>query len=568
MNIFDKILVKHVMFILLTINGLIIYSQELSNIKENKPFEWDGNLNLGFNSFHSTQNNNYSANSFYIGAQLNFKIYGINMPFSMVYRDRSSNFDVPFSRFSFSPSYKWIKLHLGHNSINMNPYVLSGIQIYGAGLELNPGKLRFSIIKGEIKNTKLIVDTLDGHSGVLNPFKRDVLAIKLGLGTDQNHFELQLLTGKDKTRLNQIYNDSLFNKLEANTTLGATYGLSLFKRRLSIKFNGAASAYTHNLNGKEFSDFDLNSSSAIRTANSIIDINYSTSMSFAGDVSLRLNLGNLYVGGKYQMIDPFYQSFGVFFMRGDNINYSLNFGYSFWQNKVQINGTYGINRNNIHGQRNNNTKQSIYNLNLNLSPFTWLGMDLQFSNFNFDQSPVITSLNDSLRVIQVNKTTSLNPYVMFKSKQIRHNLNFQYSKQSILDLSGFDISSGDSYVTSIGIGYNLNNKTKKYGMNTQLFYISNAFSNVLTRTTGLSIGFNKSSFNDKLNNRIRISYSSNVQNEKNHLAQYNISLNSAYNVGKKGSISLSAMFGKRPNYRTQSLNSDTRLSLTFNLRLK
>lgn len=87
-------------------------------------------------------------------------------------------------------------------------------------------------------------------------------------------------------------------------------------------------------------------------------------------------------------------------------------------------------------------------------------MDLQFSNFNFDQSPVITSLNDSLRVIQVNKTTSLNPYVMFKSKQIRHNLNFQYSKQSILDLSGFDISSGDSYVTSIGIGYNLNNKQR------------------------------------------------------------------------------------------------------------
>lgn len=55
-------------------------------------------------------------------------------------------------------------------------------------------------------------------------------------------------------------------------------------------------------------------------------------------------------------------------------------------------------------------------------------------------------------------------------------------------------------------------------MNTQLFYISNAFSNVLTRTTGLSIGFNKSSFNDKLNNRIRISYSSNVQNEKESLS--------------------------------------------------
>lgn len=55
--------------------------------------------------------------------------------------------------------------------------------------------------------------------------------------------------------------------------------------------------------------------------------------------------------------------------------------------------------------------------------------------------------------------------------------------------------------------------------------------------------------------------------KKNHLAQYNISLNSAYNVGKKSRF-LYQLCCKDPNYRTQSLNSSTRLSLTFNLRLK
>lgn len=552
---------------------LIVYfvdidAQDLGGFKDKKPFTWSASVNGGLTYINTSNSYNDNPMAYYVGAQCDISIYGFNLPFSLTYRDRVGNYALPFSRFSFNPSYKWAKLHLGDHAMHFNPYVLSGVQISGAGIELTPGIFRFAVVQGELRNTKAIVDSLNNYSGILNPFKRKVIGVKLGIGREQNFFDLHVLTGADENLIPEFNSDTLTNKLEANTTIGSSWAMSLFKRKLSMKFNGAASGYTHNLKGLSISETDLANSALLRTADSWFDINTTTTVLLAGDASVRLNIRGFTIEGKYQRVDPFYKSFGVFLMRGDNENYTVKSTFGLWKSKIQVSGSYGVNRNNLYQQRNNKTLQSIYNFHVGFIPVAWGGLDVEISNFNFDQRPVIANIQDTFRLIQVNKLNSVNPYFNFKTNDFGHNITLNFSMQSIEDLSSIEVNYGDSYVAAASLMYSLKNNIKKYGLNAQLFYNENFFNNILMKRNGITIGANKNFMNNKINSRLRISYSNNYQVNTKALYQYNASFNSSINFSKDGTFSIQAQFGKRPDFKNESHITDLRIFTQINYKLK
>lgn len=123
------------------------------------------------------------------------------------------------------------------------------MQMNGIGIELSPGKFRVAYLRGEIKNTKIIIDSLLNHSGIVNPFQRNVTAVKIGYGGQYNYFEMQMITGSDIDKLTQFQDVADAFKREANTVLGSSLGFALFKNKLSFKANTAVSAFTYNQDG-------------------------------------------------------------------------------------------------------------------------------------------------------------------------------------------------------------------------------------------------------------------------------------------------------------------------------
>ncbi|HXH19034.1 MAG TPA: hypothetical protein VNJ07_08110, partial [Chitinophagales bacterium] len=54
----------------------------------------------------------------------------------------------PFNKIGISPSYRWLTVHLGYNSVDFSKLVVSQRTFLGAGIELNPSIVRLGFIYG------------------------------------------------------------------------------------------------------------------------------------------------------------------------------------------------------------------------------------------------------------------------------------------------------------------------------------------------------------------------------------------------------------------------------------
>ncbi|MBP6447785.1 MAG: hypothetical protein KA341_13355 [Saprospiraceae bacterium] len=545
------------------LSGLPVLCQN-SKPKNKDGFAWNGGLTGGFYFQDASASNNIAAFNYSVGANVNLSYKKLSIPLSYTYRERTGSFSSPFSRLGIAPKYKWVKLYLGHNTLNFNPYILSGMQMNGIGIELSPGKFRVAYLRGEIKNTKIIIDSLLNHSGIVNPFQRNVTAVKIGYGGQYNYFEMQMITGSDIDKLTQFQDVADAFKREANTVLGSSLGFALFKNKLSFKANTAVSAFTYNQDGPAISEEDFNDNAILRSINSLIKVNQTTGSYFAGDAQLILRLGTFNVGGKYQRIDPFYQSFGVFFMRNDVENYTLNGGLSLFRSRLNLSGSWGLNKNNLRKQRNNQTTQKVYNFQVSMNPVSFAGLDVQISNFSFNQEPLIADVDDSLKLVQVNKVNSFNPHFTFGGSVYAHNIYLNYNQQTLTDITNVAEFNNESEIKSYSFNYNLRNKVKKFTISGNFYHTNTIFSALQRSKTGAVLSFGKNLINNTLNTRLKLNYSINSQDEAESKPQYNVSLNTTYTHQKKINISVQFLYGKRPNFQLNSQLSDVRISGQIN----
>jgi hypothetical protein len=84
--------------------------QELDKIATQKPFEFSGTFTLYGSHYHvdgiAARRKDFS---WYLTGNPNFKIYGIEIPFSFTVSEQERSFRQPFNQFCVSPSYKWAR---------------------------------------------------------------------------------------------------------------------------------------------------------------------------------------------------------------------------------------------------------------------------------------------------------------------------------------------------------------------------------------------------------------------------------------------------------------------------
>ena len=136
-------------------------------------------MTWSFSRLHAWEQCPYA---FYLNGSLNINLWGISMPFSFSLSNTQKSYTQPFNRFKLDPSYKWVHLLIGTNTLEMSKYTLSDHDFCGVGVELTPDKWNISAMYGRL-NKAVEYDPLVANYQTV-AFKRMGYAAKVGYAGD------------------------------------------------------------------------------------------------------------------------------------------------------------------------------------------------------------------------------------------------------------------------------------------------------------------------------------------------------------------------------------------------
>ncbi|MFT4534754.1 MAG: hypothetical protein ACJA1A_000700 [Saprospiraceae bacterium] len=325
-----------------------------------------------------------------LNATLSYRQFSI--PVSASLNNRGTQFSNPFHRYGISPRYKWVKFHLGWRQIQFSKYTLAGTPFFGIGIEVDPGILRFSAMHGKLDRR---IRNLNSQQQKVLPIRK-ISAVKLGIGSYRNHFDFIFMQASDG--IGDI--DTLNFEPKENITLGNKFKCSLLKNKVSLYYDAAVSIFTEN---RERPANLLEEVSFPRAFNNLLTPNNSTHINYAINGGINFHFGPVQIQNSYRRIMPEYKSLGINYLRNDLEAYLFAPSIAFFDRKLNISGSYGLESNNLDGLRNQDQKRVISSLNVSLNLQNKHNINMQYSNYNFDQQIRFDSLmTDTISLQQVN----------------------------------------------------------------------------------------------------------------------------------------------------------------------
>lgn len=512
--------------------------QDLANIKDAKPITVKGNIGLSSSFYEASGIPDRQAPFAYgITANATISLYGIDMPFSFVWFDnnKKGNFSQPFNQFGVSPTYKWLTLHLGYRNMSFSEFTLNGYTFLGAGVEAKPGKWRLGGMYGKF-NQNSIFDLAMADS--LPKLTRLGWATKIGYGTEKRFVDISILRISDNTSNFDItkYKEGM-PMPEENLALGLTSKMEITSK-LVFTFDGSYSFMTLNSTNKSRARSDA----MLDFAGNFMTINSTSDYYAAFKTSINYKFTPTVITGlEYRRIDPGFRSMGSYFFNNDIEHITLNQTLSLYQNKINLRGSLGIQRDNLDRSKENTANRIIgylsgsYNINQN-----W-AVDASFNNFSTQQRAIKSISTNELLIKQVNQTFTLSPRFMKATPKLTHmvmlNLNLSVLEDKNKKTAG--MTNTDTYMTMLV--YNMGVPAHKLNFSSGLNYTLMDNKNLQNELMGGNINVSKVMLNDKLTTGWNNSLMLNKLNKDSGLI-YNTTLNAAYRIHTQHTMSLNLNF--------------------------
>ncbi|MCA5004537.1 hypothetical protein [Sphingobacterium bovistauri] len=521
---------------IILLNTIALYSQDFTNIASQKPFTFQGNMELRgmFYQANGIGNRMEPFNYLLSGSPV-FSIYGWNIPTSFMISKKQSSFQQPFNQYGLSPTYKWITLHGGYRNVTFSPYTLAGHTMLGGGVELNPGKFRFGAMLGRL-NRATVIDTAS-MSLVPYSFTRKGVALKLGYGVDANHFDINVLHAKDDSvsKPQQIGEYAQRVTPAANTVLGYGTKFTIFKR-FFIESDGAVSVYTRDLN----SPLALDSipDKTLRRLSSMLDINGSTEWFLAFSGGIGYTGSNYGVKVNYKRIEPDFKSMGAYFFNNDIENLTISPNYSHPSGKFIFNGSLGIEQDNIRLTKQATSKRIIGSANLSTNLTESFGVDFIFNNYSNNQKPNTLRFADSLKIVQNTATLGIMPrYTIIAEDKIQvmflsANFNTMNDYNSYFETNA---PSRDIKSQQYLFNYNISFPQKRLSLNSSVNYMNLKSELVSTSYKGINAGGSFALENKKLMMGANMSFMLG-ENNGERIKIFNGSTNLSYQINRLQTI--------------------------------
>jgi hypothetical protein len=533
MKINRTIKILATLFLLLVAYAL--QGQELSDLKNAKPFDISGSIGLT-SSFYNVSGipERQAPFAYGINANATLTVYGISMPFSFTWfnNNKKGNFSQPFNQFGISPTYKWLTVHLGYRNLSFSEFTLNGYTFLGAGVEAKPGKFRLGAVYGKFnQNSTFNLAMADS----IPKMTRMGWATKVGYGTDNRFVDLSVLRiGDDPKNFDPSKIKAGGGTPEQNIAFGLTSRFEIIPQ-LMFTFDGSYSFYT---NDRTVAESDSIGDSMLKFAGNFITVNNTSAYFKAFKTGLNYRFTPTIVSGiEFRRVDPGFRSMGSYFFNNDVQHVTFNQTLGLLENKLNLRGSLGIQSDNLNGEKANTAKRVIGSLSGSYNIDQNWGIDGSFSNFSTNQQAYRQSVTDTLRIFQVNRTISLSPRYMKATEKLSHMVMLNLNMSTLDDKNKHtaDMTDTDTYMAMLM--YNLGLPALRMNVSAGLNYTmmtNKHFENVLA---GGNLNVSKTFLEDKLSLNWGNNVMSNTINDDSGLI-INSALNAAYRFHPKHSLSL------------------------------
>lgn len=542
-----------------------------SQVRENK-IKIDGTIGLSYDGYNY-YTENYSTFRprnledflrFNANANLSFGKY-FSMPFGVTISNQKTSYNLPNlpeenlynyvqnprNNIHIDPKYKWVQLHLGSYTPSFSDLTTGDIQIFGAGIEINPGKFILSANYGK-SQIAFEPDLLLNISGA---YEQKFYGIRFGYGKLEGpKFVLNFVKIED-----DIF--SVASKpIGINPISGITFSPLIefnISKKITLKTETAGSIYTSNLDAIPI----IFSENYFNTIDNYISLNSSSTVDFSHASSLQFKSKKFSLGGEIKYIGPGFVPVGYRNMEKDIIDYKINTGFKLFKEKVDINGAFGIRTNNIKNTKLQSTRRVISNVNVFAQITKSFSVNANYNNFSFGNNET----NNLIRIEMVNNSFSISPNYIIdlvdKTHQILTNVAINSFQQFDVISNGFVNTNSKSY----NINYMMMFKKNPLILNFSGLLLDNkspiSTLNLINFNTSIGYKF----YQKKIIPTLNLGYA--IINKDNFTAdkRINLKLKMLYKINKKLDFNFSYSFNNNQygSYRPNGLLNENIFQLSM-----
>ncbi len=539
----------------------MLFGQDVNAFSKKENYNIRGGIQLGYNFYQSlgTTIPRFAPSGYSISANANVQLGGINIPFNVHFNQLNGSVSSPFNMYGASPYYKWIKLHLGNRSLSFSPYVYSGRNFNGIGLELTPGKFKLTAFQGKLRNLLAVSDTVVGGALILPNYERKIQGAKIGFGSRTNFFEIMGVRLKDE----YVDNIESFTSPQENLVLGTALNLKMFKR-IVFQLNVGGSIFTGNQNARRpdelarfVSDFE-----------NIHSVNATSRFSFAGDATLGYHYKKVRFDLKYRRINPFYYSLATNFIQNDIENYTFNGNLSLLKSKLRLRGSFGVQNDNLLNHKSLTSYRTIGSASVTYFPSDKLNLMVNFSNYQHENQSGLVAVNDTFKILTVTNNFIINGnYKWFKNDSYESAISINVFSNNVVDDN--DFRTINNSFSGSGVSLSLPLTIKMYELTISPIFNINQynFNTYDTKRTSLGLTITKPFFDRRMSVSINGMYGNNTFNGLDNGSNTNASLNLRFKPNKKHQVGMRLFFFDNQSITNPRI-SEFRGNVTYGFILK
>lgn len=515
-----------------------LMAQDLTSLGNQKPVTLHGGINVRGMFYHADGiANRRQPFSYLITGSPTLSLYGFSIPFTFIVSEQERSFRQPFNQFGLSPSYKWITLHGGYRNVSFSPFTLDGYTMLGGGFELRPGKWHIGMMYGRLNRAVVANQNLGDLQAV--SFNRRGIAGKIGYGTDTTHVEFSFIKARDDATSVDYQNTGqdtlgIVPVAPAENLVMSLGGRLGFLKSFFVEAEGAVSIYTKNTRSSIAIDSSVANIPSVLA--SLMTINASTENNKAIRAAVGYRQKKYGLSLQYRRIDPNYQSMGAYFFQNDLENITINPMALLWQGKLRFNGSLGIQRDNLSGQKQATARRVIGSVNASLALNSRFGIEMAYSNFATSQTPIAVKFNDSLRVAQTTQNFSFTPHYFITGAAGNHVFTLSVNYMTLSDLSPLS-QSRNVQSTNAFFTYQITFQATGLNLSAGFNYARLQTAVLASGNQGLTLGAGKTLLGNKLNLRLNSSVLQNVQGFAQTML-YTNGLSGSYRATKRHSLNL------------------------------
>ena len=509
----------------------VVHAQGTGSISGTKPFSITGQIGI-HTIFYGSEGIDPRRKDFswYLTGNPVLKIYNVTVPIAFLVGELERDYRQSFDQVGITPTYKWIRIHLGYMNVTWSPFSLGGHTLFGAGIELTPARFRFGFLYGRL-NRPVAEDTLSSNSQT-PAFRRTGFACKLGYGTARNFADIIFLKARDDA------GSISYVPVKSEIMPGENAVLGLTSRQRMGKYfqwdmDAVLSVFTRDLRSKPLSGENQDLISLFKM---VLDVRTSTVYYTAIQSELVFHTKNLKLNIRYRRVDPDYTSMGTYYFQTDIENITLGTSLGLIKNRLRFDGTIGRQHDNLLRKKLYTSTRIIGSASMILNLKKYFGLTLNYANYSSSQGKGTRIPTDSIRQSYSAQNITIMPRFFYVSPGISHLILLTWNRQWLDDHNKRTESYTQYLTDNLNGCYSLS--FPKNSLTLTITYMMNILTldTNKTKITGFSAAGSKSFFK----NRFQISLMANYSNRKDNGVRVtdilNITLGATCRVNKHNGI--------------------------------